>query len=311
MKNNPLKDAEKWKEAGKMASEVLNYISQYKIKRGANLLAVCEEGESLIRKKGGLPAFPINISINEIAAHFTPPPFSTEKIPNNAFVKVDVGVHIDGYIGDTAKTIYIGPRNKISSQLLKAGEEVLLAGIDVIRDGIRVGEITKAIHNKAKELGYGVLVDLNGHSIERYNLHSGITVPNSTLALSMFGLSKGPKIVKGMVIAIEPFLVATKSDSSTIEDRRKIFIFSLNDKGEGIAYKKLYKIYGKLPFALRWIVKKRSQLKSVIKILNQLIRKGYLRGYPTLIEKRGNIVVQFEHTVLVKNSSAEVLTVSN
>ncbi len=311
MKGNVLKEKEKWEEAGRIAGEVLNYITQHKVKRGASLLAVCEEGETLIRKKGGLPAFPINISINEVAAHFTPPPFSNERIPNNAFVKVDVGVHVSGYIGDTAKTVYVGQSDKTSNRLLKAGEEVLLAGIDVIRDGIRVGDVSKAIYKKAKELGYGVLVDLNGHSINRYNLHSGITIPNSTLALSMFGLSKGPKLEKGMVIAIEPFLVATKNDSSTIEDKKRMYIFSLSNKGEGLAYKKLYEVYGSLPFALRWIVKKRSQLKSVVKILNQLIKKGYLRGYPTLIEKKGKIVVQFEHTVLVRNSSAQILTVPN
>lgn len=303
-----VKEIEMWREAGRIAGEVLRFLTNTKIRRGAGLVKICEEGEKLIVDRGAKPAFPINISINEIAAHYTPPPFSTEKIRSNSFVKVDVGVHLQGYIGDTAKTIFIGTPNQHVEEILKAGEEVLNVAIEKIRDGVRISEISKEIYNKAKELGYGVLIDLNGHSIERYKLHSGITIPNTPSAISLLDRTRSPKLKKGMIVAIEPFLVSSKKDSRTIEDKSRAYIYSLRENGSGLAYKKLYGLFRTLPFALRWIVKKRSQLKPTVKLLNSLAKKGYLNVYPTLVDRSGNIVVQFEHTILVKDSSAEVLT---
>ena len=75
------------------------------VREGMRILDVCEKAETLIHKRGGTPAFPCNVSVNEVAAHYTSPPQDTQRIPENSLVKIDLGVHVDGYIADTATTI--------------------------------------------------------------------------------------------------------------------------------------------------------------------------------------------------------------
>ncbi|UCC32833.1 MAG: M24 family metallopeptidase, partial [Candidatus Bathyarchaeota archaeon] len=95
---------QKHEQAGKIASEVREEMRR-RIRVGMPIIDVCERTESLIRVKGGKPAFPCNVSVNEIAAHYTSPPKDKRMIPGDSLVKLDIGVHVDGYIADTATTI--------------------------------------------------------------------------------------------------------------------------------------------------------------------------------------------------------------
>lgn len=303
-------ELEKWRLAGSIASKVLEHVTK-KVRKGVKILELCEEGEKLIRKLGGEPAFPLNISVNEIAAHYTSPPFDVNRVSDNSFVKVDVGAHVDGFVGDTAKTVYVGRDNKAAGEIMKAAVESLQAAIDMAKDGVRVGELSAAIHKTAHDRGYGVLKDLNGHEIRRYNLHAGLTIPNTPKVLELVGLKLGPKLREGMILAIEPFLITSQHDSETNPDYKMAYIFSLKGDGKrgGLIYRKLYGVYKNLPFALRWLVKNKSRVKNVLTLLGKLEKKNLLHSYPTLIEVKGRRVVQFEHTILIKKSSAEVLTV--
>jgi methionyl aminopeptidase len=302
-------DLEKWRLAGNIASKVLDFVAK-RVRKGARILDLCEEGEKLIRKLGGKPAFPLNISINEIAAHYTSPPLDANRIGDNSFVKIDVGAHVDGFIGDVAKTVYTGKNSKAAGEIMKAAMEALQVAIDMAKDGVRVGELSAVIHKVAHDRGYGVLKDLNGHEIKRYNLHAGLTVPNTPKVLELVGLKLGPKLKEGMVLAIEPFLITSQHDSETNPDYKMAYIFSLRGDGKkgGLVYKRLYGAYKGLPFALRWIVKNKSGVKKVLTLLGGLEKKNLLHVYPALIEVKGRRVVQFEHTILIKKSSAEVLT---
>ena len=302
-------EIEKWRLAGEISGKVLKEVSS-RVKKGAKLLKLCEEGEALIRKLGGKPAFPINISINDIAAHYTSPPFDTRVVGDNSFVKVDLGAHVDGYIGDTAVTVYVGKNNKLAANIMKAAKLALQSAIDVAKDGVRISELSSAIYKTAHDAGYGVLLDLNGHEIKRYTLHSGLTIPNSPKIFEFMGIQRGPKLKEGMVIAIEPFLIMDKKDSETSPNLPMTYIYSLvpNRNSKDAVYQKLYRAYRSLPFALRWIVKSRVSIKRVVDLLIRLEKKKLLHSYPTLVEKNGRIVVQFEHTIYIKKSSAEILT---
>ena len=301
-------EKEKWLIAGEISAKTRDYLASM-VKKGVKVLDLCEKGEAYIRKLGGKPAFPINVSINSVAAHYTSPPFDPTVIDSNSFVKIDVGAHVDGYIGDTAVTVYVGNHNKSAKAIMDVNREALYNAIEVIRDGVRLREVSEVIWKTAHEHGYGVLTDLNGHEIKRYNLHAGLTVPNTPKNLDFLGLGKGPKLKEGMVIAIEPFLIPSKNDSETDPDYTRTYIFSLNkSKKNGLIYKKLYSRFGPLPFALRWLIKDRNQVKPIIKLLNDLNKKKLLNVYPTLIEVKNRNVTQFEHTVLVEKSSATILT---
>ena len=99
---------EKYRIAGRIAREVREAMKSF-VREGMQIIEVCERAETLIQDKGAQPAFPCNVSVNEVAAHYTSPPRDRSIIPKNSIVKIDVGAHIDGYIADTAVAILSPP----------------------------------------------------------------------------------------------------------------------------------------------------------------------------------------------------------
>jgi len=303
------KEMEYWQMAGEIAGRVLKEIAKI-VKRGTKLLEICEKSEKLIEKYGGKPAFPTNVSINSIAAHYTSPPGDTKIVENSSIVKIDIGAHVNGYIGDTALSVYVGSPPKVIRDAFKAAQDALNNAISIAKEGVRVGELSNAIYSTAHSYGFGVLKDLNGHEIKRYKLHAGLTIPNIPKFLDITGLGKGPKLKEGMVIAIEPFIVVSQDDSYTTPLHNMTFIYSLKEvksTNNGV-YLKLFRRFRTLPFALRWLVKTRAHVRRVEKIFYRLEKEKLLHGYPTLQERRGKLVIQFEHTIFIKKSSADVLT---
>ncbi len=295
--------SETWYKAGEIAHKILSSIEK-EIRPGKKVLELCEKIEQMIRDEGARPAFPANISINEVAAHYTSPPGDRTTIPNKALVKVDLGVLMDdGAIADTAITVGIGIDKKLV-ELIRATKEALSVAIEHVKAGVRVGFIGELIWKIAHDRGFGVLADLGGHSIDKWNLHSGITIPNVPRMFS-------PKLKENMIIAIEPFLIPVGKDSSTNPDMTRVFIFSIrNHQGDRIL-ETLYKMFDKLPFTLRWIGKARMDpifRERLERVLIEKFYEGRIRAYPTLIESERRWVSQFEHTILVKTNSAEILT---
>lgn len=267
-------------EAGKIAAQVLHEAGSC-IKEGVSLLEVADYAEDRIKDLGGNIAFPCNISINEIASHYTPdddkPGFRKGDV-----VKLDVGVHIDGYIADTAKTIEVETMDH--SGLIFACNDALDNAIFSIRDSVQTRTVGKVIENTITKHGFSPLKDLTGHSLEQYNLHAGISIPN-------YGSFFSQKIKKDMVFAIEPF--ATYGRGNIRHGRPHIYAAG-NAKTK--AYRNVSEKFGTLPFARRWIPEMS---------LDDL--KG-LREYSELIESSGAIVAQSEHTVIVGESGCEVIT---
>lgn len=294
---------ESWYRAGEIARSVLKKTTD-KVRAGLKIIDICEYAEKSIRKEGAKPAFPTNIGINNIAAHYTSPPGDDKKIPSKAILKIDIGVVMpDGAIADTAVTIGIAVSKRIQ-QFINATKEVLEEAIENVKAGIRVGKIGEIIWKKAHELGFGVLRDLGGHLVKAWNLHGGITIPNIPKKMS-------PKLKEGYIIAIEPFLVFSKEDSITSPNFDNIHIYSICDPSGDKILEKLYSVFRSLPFGLRWIRRANTDIKfreTLHRILIERSYKGSVRVYPTLIEVNGRDVAQFEHTILVKKNSTEILT---
>ncbi|MCZ7358398.1 MAG: type II methionyl aminopeptidase [Candidatus Methanoperedens sp.] len=266
-------------EAGKIAASARNEAIS-RVRADVPLIEIAEFAENRIRELGGKPAFPCNISVNEIASHYTPedgaPCFKKGDV-----VKIDVGVHIEGYIADTASTIEIGTDKHCC--LIKACEEALGNAITSTKDGIQTRTIGKIIESTIKRYGFNPIRDLTGHSLERYDLHSGITVPN-------YGSVFSQKMKKDMVFAIEPFATYGKGDIRY----GKSHIFALTGRTKVSA--ELRKSIGCLPFSRRWIPGIRMEdLRG-------------LREYHELIEKSNEIVAQAEHTVIVHPEGCEIIT---
>ncbi|MCD6114197.1 MAG: type II methionyl aminopeptidase [Thermoprotei archaeon] len=287
--------------AGRIASRVRKYAAE-KVKPGIRVYDFCEDVERKIYDEGGKPAFPCNISINNVAAHYTPYIGDESVIPDKSVVKIDVGVHIDGYIADTAVTVSFDPKY---DDLLLAVETALERAIEIIKPGIRVSKIGEVIERAIKSYGYRPIRNLSGHSIERYNLHSGVSIPN---VRDMFNISK---ITSGHVYAIEPF--GTNGVGYVVEGRNA-YIYSLvkekrvKDELGRIVLENIKKKYDGLPFAERWLRNVIPERNKLLEILKELVKSKILHAYPVLLEATGGVVAQFEHTVLVLKREVVVTT---
>jgi methionyl aminopeptidase len=281
---------EKYMKAGRICAEVRQEISGM-LKPGAKLLAIAEEIERKIHEKGGKPAFPVNISVNEITAHYTPS-FNDEKvIVKGDLVKIDMGVHVDGYIGDMAFTYCSDP-----NPLVKCSEECVQAAIAVIKPGVTISQIGKAIEGCAKGHGLGLIVNLTGHTLERFVFHGSPSIPNVSN-------SSSHKFRDGDVIAIEPFVTNSNGyvkDSGNVEIYRFLRErpVRLPEARRILALAK--EEYHELPFAKRWLYKSFSPIKVSLAI-RQLEAAGALESYPVLREVENRPVAQSEHTIIVKD----------
>ncbi len=280
---------EKYKKAGKIAREALSYGKDL-IRKGSNVLDVCDRVEEKIFLLGGKPAFPVQISMNEIAAHFCPED-DDKTMFSDEVVSLDVGVHIDGYIGDNACTVDLSKNN---SELVKASEEGLKAAIDAVKVGVKLGKIGKAIEDAISSYGFKPVRNLSGHGLDVYNIHSMPTIPN-------FDTKEEAVLEKG-VIAIEPFAT---DGVGLIHEKGEPSVFSLiGKKSVRIGFvrniqKEIEKLNG-LPFTTRWLTKKFSEAQ-VKYALNQFKQLGILKEYPPLVEKQNGLVSQAEHSLLVDN----------
>jgi methionyl aminopeptidase len=296
-------DIEKYICAGRIACLVARDAERY-VKPEVKLLDLANYIESKIKELGGEPAFPVNISINNIAAHYTPLPRDETIIPSEAVVKIDIGVHVDGYIADTAITVSLSDRYSLLVESVKQALEKALANVV---PGKKFSEVGALIEKVVKDHGFKPVYNLSGHNIDRYLIHAGETIPNFNDRLN-FG-----KFQVGRVYAIEPFAtngVGFVVETSTIT----IYALKYNPKKIRSLTRDTYSIYmliynsrKTLPFAKRWY-KVNDISAQIDNVLNELHRNNLLIQYPVLIEKSNGIVVQFEHTVLIDNKGSVTIT---
>ena len=282
------KTLENYKKAGKIAAEVLAY-GREQIKKGRLLLDAANQIESKIFELGAKPAFPVQFSMDETAAHYCPED-NDKTLFSEQLVSLDVGVHVDGCIGDNACTIDLSGKN---SELVKASEEALKAAIEVIKAGAALCEIGKAIETAITAYGFKPVKNLSGHGLDLYNIHSEPQIPN-------FDTKDKTKLERGMVIAIEPFAT---NGIGLIGERGDASVYSLVGKKSvriGFVRNILKQIetYNGLPFTTRWLTKNFSE-GQVRYALNQLKLLGILKEHPPLVEKENGLVSQAEKSLYI------------
>jgi len=292
---------EKYRLAGKIAAAVREQ-TKYMVAEGVSIIHVCEKAEALIRKKGGKPAFPCNVSVNEIAAHYTSPPNDKRTVPSGSLVKVDIGVHVDGYIADTALTVCLNPEYE---NLVSTAKDALQTGIKTLHAGMFTSSFGHAIQKFIESRGLKPIANLTGHQMGRYLLHAGRSLPNvSHLSAS--------RVNAGEVYAIEPF-VTVKNAAGRVDGGKERYIFrfvkqkSLKNKNAKKLCDYITRNFHTLPFTERW-------LKNVVSpehykaAFSELLSSKTLMSYPIFVEASGKPVAQAEHTVLVTKDGCEVLT---
>jgi methionyl aminopeptidase len=290
---------EKIIKAGKIAKEVREWIKP-KIKKGIPLIEIAELIENKIAELGGKPAFPTNLSINEIAAHYTPS--YDDKTIAHGLLKVDFGVHIEGWISDQAFSIDL-ENSKENKDLIKASEKALEKAIQTINKNVKTSEIGKAIQNEIKSNNFQPIINLSGHEIEQNDLHAGLTIPNYD--------NKSYETITPGLYAIEPFATLGFS-SGKIQDGNPSEIYQLQDSKnvrsplsrEILEY--IAEEYYTLPFCSRWLVKKFGT--KALLALKQLEQNGNLHQYSQLIESSKSKVSQSEHTVFIDEKGDKIVT---
>jgi methionyl aminopeptidase len=284
---------EKLREAGEILSQVRAETVE-RVEVGASHLEVAEYAEDRIRELGGQPAFPVNISIDEEAAHATPS-IGDESTFGEEMINLDIGVCIDGWLADTAITV----DHSGNPELAEAPEQALEAAIDMIEPGVETGEIGAEIEDVITSYGYNPVVNLTGHGLGHWEQHTSPTIPNRAV-------SQGTTLEVGDVVAIEPF--ATDGGGKVTEGAsEEIFALeregSVRNRDARKALEQITEEFRTLPFATRWLETNRPEMA-----LRRLKRNDIVHGYPVLKEDEGCLVSQKEHTVIVTEDGCEVTT---
>lgn len=289
----------KYVRAGDIAWRVKKFIYS-SVRPGDNVLQLVNAVENLIRELGGAPAFPVNVSINNVAAHKTPLLDETAlTISEGDVVKVDVGVHVDGYIADTAITLCFNDR---LLTLVQACKEALEKALRTINVGVRFSTVGGVIDEVARKYGFKPIKNLGGHSLDRFSIHAGDVIPNYSDSLT-YG-----KFRRGYAYAVEPFV---SNGKGYVIESNEVNIYALvrGSKFKALStqeYKLINYILNRfrtLPFCERWLVDLGLELNSLRDILNNLSSKNILRRYNVLVEALTSAyVAQFEETVILADN---------
>ncbi len=292
---------EKYKKAGKINIKAKKLVEKL-AKPGAKVLDIAEKVEALIREEGAKPAFPLNISLNNVAAHYTPDLDCKIVLGDDDIIKFDVGVQIDGYIADSAITITTNPKNDLHIKLIDAAQKSLEKAIELVKPGVKVETIGDTIEKTMKSFGVRPIENLSGHGVNQYVQHDEPSIWNVKRA--------GATLQEGMSIAIEPF--STNGEGSVYDDKEiQIFEFIGKLPVRLMEARRLLQMaekdFERLPFAKRWVEKKIGKLKLAL-AFRELNQFGALYQYPVLKEKGNGLVAQFEHTMIIEKDGVFVTT---
>ena len=290
-----------------------------------------EEGFKKIENYG--LAFPVGLSINEVAAHWTPSFSEKRTLKEDDLIKIDFGVHLDGCIADSAFTFSYS--NKYN-ELLKVGREATDLGIKNSGAGAILGEIgkevqefieSKEIEIDSKKYNLKSIRDLTGHKILPYMIHADKSVPN-------FACNYPVRMEDGEFYAIETY---PTTGSGKVEQDLEVSHYAVNnellvkeyreinmigkenemtggkiknfirlDKRENFLWKDIMSFRDTLPFCNRWL--KERGVKNYQLPLKSLVNKNRIVSYPPLKDIKGSYVCQFEDTIYIRESGCVVLT---
>jgi len=283
-------------KAGRIAAQALEY-GRKQVKKSATILGGSEKVEEKIFQLGGQLAFPVNMSCDTIAAHYAAAPNDTTVL-NEQVLKLDVGVSINGWIGDNAVTIDLSGQH---DDLVKASREALNKVIKLLKPGITLHEIGSTVEETITGMGFQPIRNLSGHELGKYIVHTGISIPS-------YASGEMTPLKEGMIIAVEPFATRGKG---VIKEQGTAEIFSVKE------YRPLrvgfvrdilnycQQHYKFMPFSRRALLAKFT-LPQVNYALSTLKINGILREYPPLVEK--GLVSQAEHSMIIEKDKARVLT---
>jgi len=289
-------------QAGKIAAEVRE-TARKKYHVGLTLLEICESVEAHIRSLNAEPAFPVNTSLNEIAAHYTAEPSDATLVKEGDVLKIDIGVHVDGYIADTAVTVSYNPQYEA---LVATAEMTLAEAVRIARANTKASDIGRIIETTITKFGFKPIQNLSGHSLQQYTIHAGKSIPNIWTRGSSLSL------LEKEAYAIEQF-ITTKDGQGIVYEGKTKNIFGITSRKPAKNREAddlldlIWSRYRTLPFALRWLTDKYDE-KDLRRLSDVLVSKKNVHAYPVLVEGHSKIVVQAEHTLIPTESGVNIIT---
>jgi methionyl aminopeptidase len=271
------------------------------VKEGAKLLDVAEQIERYLKEQGCGIAFPVNLSVNEEAAHYTPKLADEKVFGLRDVVKVDVGAEMDGMLSDCAITVDVSGQN---SDLVEAAEVALKNALSIVKAGVAVSAIGREVERTIESYGFVPIKNLGGHGIEENNLHAEPYIPN-------YDDGDETPLEEGMVVSIEPF--ATNGKGMVIAgDVNEIFSLvspvNVRSAAARTVLKEVTERYGTNPFALRWLAGVGGSQFALHSGIQELVRAGALEPHPILLEAGKGLVSQAEVQILVEKDGCRILT---
>lgn len=279
----------KYDEAIKISDNIMEF-SKPLVKEGVKILDLAEEIENEIRKHNAKPSWPINISLNEIAAHYTPEANDTTVLKENDLVKVDFGVQVEGCVADRAFTVCIG---KKTHPLIEASKKALEETLKILKPGVKVCELSEVIEDVVTSFGFNPIRNLSGHGLEPYNQHAHPSIPNGKndiqdeIGVQPIAIEVFTTDGRGWVKDSSPTMIFRYCEDKTVRlwEARQILEMSKKD-------------FDRLPFCKRWI-KNISPLKIEL-AMRQLVDAEAFDIYPPLKEETNGMVAVTEDTVVVR-----------
>ena len=289
-------------KAGKIAGEVRENVRRTNWV-GKTVFDICEQVEGEIKKRGAKCAFPVNTSINEVAAHYTAEPNDQITISDDDLVKIDLGAQINGYIADTAVTVCYNPE---FDNLVQTAELSLNNAMSMIKAGVKSSDVGRTIEKTIKQMGFLPIANLSGHSLDKYTIHAGRSVPN-IWSIGSFTFNED------QAFACEPFVTTGEGLGFVHEGKTKnIFAMSSRKKTKNNEADKMldyiWENFNLLPFALRWLTSKWDEKEANL-LLDVLIKKKAIHAYPVLVEGNGQRVAQAEHTFITHKNGITITTI--
>ena len=291
------KEIEKYKKAGLIAQKIRKFVKEY-IKPDMLLIEIAKIIHDKIEDEGAISAFPVNLSIDDLAAHYHPA--QDDETKASGLLKIDFGISVNGYIADTALSLDLTPDNK-HKELIKSSEQALENAINLLSSNPTIHEIGLKIQETIEAKGFSPIINLSGHSIDKYNVHAGITIPN-------YGNNNTNKLEPG-TYAIEPF--ATTGEGKIYEGPSGNIYSIINPKmPRSPKAREIFEYvmdkYRTLPFSLREIQEKFGAMARLS--LKELENQDIIRSYGQLIEKAHGPVAQSEHTIIITDDREIIVT---
>lgn len=282
--------------AGRVAGEARE-IGLDMVRPGVKYYDVAEEVEGYIRDKGCGLAFPCNVSVNEVAAHYTPSVEDKKVFQQGDVVKIDCGAEMDGWVGDTAGTVEVGTGRY--TKLIQASKQARDAVAEFVGDGCPLNEIGRVVEANIRMEGFTPVRNLCGHEITQYDLHAGLSVPN-------YDDGNTTRVEKGMILAIEPF--ATDGRGEVVNGGQGNIVRIIREREIEEPKIKEFFDYVKEEFKSFPFCARSCDFPEAEKYVNYLVRRGILSRYAQLVEVKKGIVSQHEYTFYVSGDRAEVIT---